>query len=101
MSTLRFSANAENDLLDAWLYVAEGSIDAADHLLEQIEADARKLLRYPHMGRLRDELAEGLRCWPGSTPYLIFYFELAGDITVARVLHHARDITALAGWPTH
>ena len=30
MGSLRFSASAENDLLEAWLYVAEDSLDAAE-----------------------------------------------------------------------
>ena len=41
MGSLRFSASAENDLLEAWLYVAEDSLDAADRLVDQIEAEAR------------------------------------------------------------
>jgi toxin ParE1/3/4 len=50
MATLRFSAGAENDLLEAWLYVAEDSISVADQMLYQIDAEARKLLDQPLMG---------------------------------------------------
>lgn len=57
MGRVRHSASAENDLLEAWLYVAEESIGAADHLLDRIEAEARTLLQQPKMGRARDELA--------------------------------------------
>ncbi|MDD2991295.1 MAG: type II toxin-antitoxin system RelE/ParE family toxin [Zoogloea sp.] len=51
------------------------------------------------MGRARDELAVGLRSWPTSTPYLLFYFVDDDGITVARVLHHARDVPAIWNWP--
>ncbi|MDD2991294.1 MAG: hypothetical protein PHI64_20345 [Zoogloea sp.] len=44
MSQLRHSASAENDFLEAWLFVAEDSIVAADQLLDQIQADSRTLL---------------------------------------------------------
>ena len=50
MATLRFSASAENDLLEAWLYVAEDSISAADKMLDQIDAEARKLIEQPRRG---------------------------------------------------
>jgi len=101
VGVLRFSASAENDLLEAWLYVAEDSLNAADHLVDQIEAEARKLILQPKMGRLRDELAAGMRSWPTSTPYILFYFEDDQGIVVARVLHHARDIPAIDTWPAH
>ena len=101
MGSLRFSASAENDLLEAWLYVAEDSLDAADRLVDQIEAEARKLILQPKLGRARDELATGLRSWPTSMPYTVFYFADAQEIVVARVLHHARDLPAIDNWPAH
>lgn len=101
MSQIRHSASAENDLLEAWLFVAEDSIVAADQLLDQIQANSRTLLLQPKMGRARDELAVGLRSWPTSTPYLLFYFVDDDGITIARVLHHARDVPAIWNWPRH
>ena len=40
MGKVSYSASAENDLLEAWLYVAEDSVTAADRMLDQIEAEA-------------------------------------------------------------
>lgn len=91
MGKVRHSASAETDLLEAWLYVAEGNIEAAD----RIDGEAHTLLTQPKMGRARDELAAGLRSWPTSTPYILFYFADADGITIARVLHHARDVPAI------
>lgn len=88
-------------MLEAWLYIAEDSIDAADRLLDRIDAEARALLNQPKMGRTRDELATGLRSWPTSTPYILFYFLDTDGITIARVLHHARDMPAIWSWPRH
>lgn len=101
MASLRFTSSAENDLLEAWRYVAEDNIAAADHMLDQIEAHARQLLTHPLMGRGRDELASGLRSWPTSTPYLLFYFQDEAGIIIARVLHHARDVPSIHYWPAH
>lgn len=98
---IRRTASANTDLLEAWLYVAEDSLNAADHLLDKIEADTRLLLEHPRMGRARDELATGLRSWPTSTPYIAFYFLRDTDIIIARVLHHSRDVLSVEAWPTY
>lgn len=99
MGSLRFTASAENDLLEAWLYIAEDSPESADRQLDRIESDARELLSQPLIGRAREELSAGLRSWPTSTPYILFYFLDGQDVIVARVLHHARDIPAVEHWP--
>ncbi len=101
MGKVSYSASAENDLLEAWLYVAEDSVTAADRMLDQIEAEAIRLLDQPLMGRERNELAPGIRSWPTSTPYILFYFPNEHGVVVARVLHHARDIPAIDLWPKH
>ena len=95
MASVRFSASAENDLLKAWLYVAEDSVAAADRMLDAIESQTRILLDQPLMGRLRNELAPGLRSWPTSTPYILFCFPDDLGIVIARALHHARDVPAV------
>lgn len=101
MANVFYSASAENDLLEAWLYVAEDSVAAADRLLDRIEAEAVRLQEQPMMGRERPELSSGMRSWPTSTPYILFYFPHEQGIVVARVLHHARDIPAIDYWPAH
>lgn len=101
MAQVFYSASAENDLLEAWLYVAEDSVTAADRMLDQIEAEAIRLLDQPLMGRERPELSPGIRSWPTSTPYILFYFPNEHGVFVARVLHHARDIPAIDHWPAH
>ena len=101
MGKVFYSISAENDLLEAWLYVAEDSVTAADRMLDQIEAEASRFLDQPLMGRERPELSPGIRSWPTSTPYILFYFPNEHGVVVARVLHHARDIPAIDHWPAH
>jgi len=99
MARVLYTASAENDLLETWLYIAEDNIAAADRLLERIEGEARTLLDQPLTGRLRNEVHPDLRSWPTATPYVLYYFPADHGITVARVLHHARDIQNVAHWP--
>lgn len=93
MSKVLLSESAKKDLLEAWLFIAEESMDAADAVVEAIQQEAQILSLQPLMGRLRSELAEGVRSWPTSTRYILFYVPAKDGVTVLRVLHHARDIS--------
>lgn len=92
MSLVRLTQSAQTDLLEAWTYIAEANMDAADGVLDAIERDATLLATQPMMGRARDELVRGIRSWPTSTPYILFYEADLQGIVIVRVLHHARDI---------
>ena len=92
MPKLIFTESAQADVLQAWLYIAEVNLTAADGVLEAIERDATALLRQPLMGRARPELGRTVRSWPTSTPYVLYYVSEKAGITVLRVLHHARDV---------
>jgi addiction module RelE/StbE family toxin len=92
MSTVLYARSAQTDLLEAWSYIAEEDLEAADRVLDTIEEEACILATQPLMGRARPELAAGIRSWPTSTPYILFYQAEPDGIAVVRVLHHARDI---------
>ena len=92
MSKARFAKSAQTDLLEAWLFIAEGNLNAADQVLESVEREADLLATQPLMGRTRPELADGVRSWPTSTAYILFYLVDEKGAVVIRVLHHARDI---------
>ena len=92
MPRLLFTQSAQSDLLEAWLFIAEENPMAADGVLSAIEDEAKALLAQPLMGRARPELAEGVRSWPTSTRYILYYLPTPQGVTVLRVLHHARDI---------
>lgn len=92
MSAVRLTQSARTDLLEAWAYIAEHNLDAADGVLDAIEREALLLATQPLMGRARPELGAGLRSWPTETPYILFYETDADGITIIRALHHARDV---------
>lgn len=92
MGAVLYAQSAQTDLLEAWLFIAEENLTAADGVLDAIERETTILVTQPLMGRARPELAEGVRSWPTSTPYILFYLVDEVGITVTRVLHHARDV---------
>ena len=92
MPLLVFTERAQADLLEAWLYIAEDNLAAADRVLDSLEQEAKVLLLQPLLGRARPELGSAVRSWPTSTPYVLFYEVDGTELTVLRVLHHARDI---------
>ena len=96
MTQVLYAQRAQTDLLEAWLFIAEENMSAADRMLETIEHEAETLSLQPKMGRARPELGIDVRSWPTSTPYVLFYQLDHSGLTVLRVLHHARDVGQLS-----
>jgi toxin ParE1/3/4 len=92
MTAVVYTEAARADLLDIWFYLAEESLSAADNTLDSLEKDVVLLSTQPLAGRERPELGAGVRSWPSSTPYILFYAVDNSRLIVIRVLHHARDI---------
>ena len=90
MATAHRSSRAELDLLEIWGFIAKDDPPAADRQLDRIDAGCQMLAGNPHGGPRREDLASGLRFYPVGN-YLIFYTLAEDGITVARVLHGARD----------
>ena len=99
MASVLFARSAQTDLLEAWLFIAEKNESAADQVLDVIQQEANILVTQPLMGRARPELAEGVRSWPTSTPYILYYVVTTDGITVIRALHHARDVQQISFEP--
>jgi toxin ParE1/3/4 len=96
MPTYRRTSQAENDLLEIWLYIAEDNIKAADKLLSTIDSKCRLLAYSPHLGRERPDLATGLYSFPVEN-YSLYYKKDPDGIVIVRVLHGARDQLAIFG----
>ena len=90
MAAIHRSARAETDLIEIWGYIAKDDPLAADRQLDRIDAACEMLAENPRGGPRREDLARGLRFYPVGN-YLIFYTVCEDGITVARVLHGARD----------
>ena len=90
MAAVHRSSRAEIDLIEIWGYIAKDDPLAADRQLDRIDAACEMLAENPQGGPRREDLARGLRFYPVGN-YLIFYTTGEDGITVARVLHGARD----------
>jgi toxin ParE1/3/4 len=92
MKRIRVSALAERDLDDIWYRIAKqsGSIDIANSVIDSITAAFPLLARNPEAGRKRDEIGQGIRCFPVGK-YIIYYRGVASCILIARILHGMRD----------
>jgi len=85
---------AEADLLEIGLHIADQDLDASDRFLDLLERKLHLLASRPQMGRLRPELLTRLRSFPVGE-YVIFYRPIRNGIEVVRVLNGARDIGRL------
>lgn len=88
------TSQAYLDLTEIAFRIAEQNPDAADRWLEMIGDKCKTLMRMPEMGRRRYDLAPNLRSFAVGN-YVIFYRPIPEGIQIIRVLHGARDISAL------
>ncbi len=94
MSQYRLDEQAEQDLDEIWLTIAEDSPDAADRMIDRLTDSFMLLAGQPLMGRERPELVPNLRSFPVGS-YVIFYRPAPDGVAIARVLHGSRDINTL------
>jgi len=71
MSVIQRTAQAEEDLIEIWIYIAQDNPGAADRVLDDIEQRFHALADNPLMGRLRPDIAPELRYFAVGS-YLIF-----------------------------
>ena len=94
---LVLTPDARLDLSDILLYTQEewGKRQRAVYQA-RIDRTLRHLLRFPDLGRNRDEISPGLRSYPVGY-HLILYRVGASDLTVTRIIHQQRDIEGIVG----
>jgi toxin ParE1/3/4 len=91
---LRRTAQAEQDLIDIWAYIARANPSAADRLLDLLDERSKALARNPRMGTARDDIAPGVRHFPVGR-YLILYRALNDGVEVVRYVHGMRRLQNL------
>lgn len=84
---------ARIDIAEIWEYIAEDSEAQADIFVDRVDAQFQLLSQQPGIGRMRNELRDGLRSFPFER-YVIFYLVIENGIDIVRVLHGARDVDA-------
>lgn len=94
MARFRLSEPALQDLIEIGDYLAQNSMQAAAHLINDLYKTCKLLAEYPALGRERHELTPELRSLAHGE-YVIFYRIVDRDTLIARVLHGRRDIKGL------
>lgn len=94
MPICRRTAQAEEDLIALWLYIATENPQAADKQLDRIEAVFGVLADHPGIGAARPDLAPELRYYVVGS-YLILYQAIADGVEIVRVVHGARYLPDL------
>lgn len=101
MAGVRLSPEAESELDQIWLYLADasGSTEVASRVIERITEQFWYLARHPHIGRRRDaDLRPGLRSLAADEYVVIYRMDTDGGVLVLHILHGRRDIaTFFAG----
>ena len=89
MANLVISPEAEQDLIDIWLYIAEDQPINADRFLERIEQTAQKLAEFKTLGTDRLDLIPNLKSFP---VYVLYYRPNEDGIELVRGLRGSRDV---------
>jgi plasmid stabilization system protein ParE len=91
------SPDARHDVLDAWDYIAEESVDRADAFRDELFAAFDRLADYPGIGHRYPGVADpSLLVWSVGS-YLIFYRPDTRPLQIARIFHGQRDVPRLLG----
>jgi toxin ParE1/3/4 len=92
-----FSPEAENDLLQLYLYIAEQSGDgrALDYI-ERLERYCHGFAEFPERGASRDDLFPGLRVVGFERRVSIAFHITADTVTFDRILYGGRDMGVLS-----
>lgn len=95
MVKAHFTRAAREDLIDIWAHIAADSPQAADRVLDRLDAAAEVLAAHPRIGPVRDDIRPGLR-YLVSGSYLLLYRVISDDeVEIVRVTHGRRDLLAL------
>ncbi len=88
----RLTPQADLDLVDIWRYTEESwGKNQANTYLEKLERRFNDLADQPGLGKKRDEIRQGYRCFHEGR-HLVFYRLHGKQIEIIRILHDRMDI---------
>jgi len=94
MELVRLSHLADTDLDAIRDYIQQHNPRAANEVLDKIFEILEQLAKEPELGERREDLGQNLQAFV-VRPHVIFYHPAADGIHVARIVHGARDFSAL------
>lgn len=83
--------DAYSDLDEIWEYIALDSLDAADHMREEIYAAIRSLVDFPHQGHSRSDFTSRPLHFQSLRDYMIAYAPDEKPLAIIAVLHGRRN----------
>lgn len=90
MTRVQYQAAAKADLIEAWLQIADDSVERADEYISRLQKICELIADQPAMGLDRPDIADRVQAFPVDH-YIIFYERHKRGISVLRVWHAARD----------
>ena len=96
MKEYDFHPEAEIDLDAIWEYIAEDNPNAADRVIDQIEATIEALVPFPHQGHRRPDLTSRPLRFTSAGNYLIAYAPDKRPLWVVAVMHGRRSPRVMA-----
>ena len=91
-----FHPEAEVDLDAIWEFIAEDSLEAADRVLDAIDATIAALVPFPHQGHRRPDLTQRPLRFTSAGNYLIAYAPDKRPLWVVGVFHGRRNPRVIA-----
>ena len=95
MTRVQYQAAAKADLVEAWVQIADDSVDRADEYISRLQQTCELIADQPEMGVARPDIADGIRSFPVDN-YNIYYEMHERTLSVLRVWHAARDPLTLS-----
>jgi toxin ParE1/3/4 len=91
---LEFTLAAKADVDDISLSIALDNPNAADRMIDLLSERTGQVAMFPQSGSLRPEIGSEVRCLP-CKDYLILYRLTDERVEIVRIVHGARDKSAL------
>jgi plasmid stabilization system protein ParE len=86
----RVSEDAKRDLDEIFLYWADRvRVEIADRVVDRITERFWLLGEHPEAGRVADDIATGVKCFPAGN-YLIYYRKTRLGTDILHIFHGAR-----------
>lgn len=98
MRLVEYLPAAGEDLIDAWIHVADDrGASAADAYIDKVRDLCELIATQPEMGLARPEVAIGVRSFPVDN-YVIFYEDAESSLRILRVWHSSQDPKGIRVW---
>jgi toxin ParE1/3/4 len=89
---VQWTAVALDELYEAWGHIAQDNVEAADRIVERLQAASRQLSLFPKIGRA-GRRARTRELVVAGTKYILIYRVARSGVEILRVRHGRRD------WP--